>query len=130
MNLLKINLKGYVPVSLNKYMRTHFFNRKKHKSQADRFLQKWWVTMESTERSTWNKLIPLQELEYAKITYRFPDKRKRDFDNFSGKVIFDALREGNILVDDSSKVIGELRLAFEFGCCKEAGTEIELKLKT
>jgi len=126
----KILLEGYFPVSLNKYMRTHFFNRKKHKDQADRYLQEWWVKLSPAERSTWNNLIPIKKLEYAKITYKFPDRRKRDFDNFSGKVIFDSLRQGNILIDDSSEVIGELRLAFKFGCGKEAGTEIELQLKT
>lgn len=35
------------------------------------------------------------------ITYYFPDRRRRDPDNYSGKMILDGLTKSNIIADDS-----------------------------
>jgi len=39
------------------------------------------------------------------ITYFFPDKRRRDPDNYSGKFILDALVKEKVIMDDSFDVI-------------------------
>jgi len=61
--------------------------------------------------------------EYADVTlrYSFKDKRRRDPDNYSGKMILDALVGAGIIKDDSFNNI-KLILEAEFG--KEKGTEI------
>ena len=39
------------------------------------------------------------------ITYFFPDRRRRDPDNYSGKFILDPLVQEGILIDDSFSVV-------------------------
>ena len=46
------------------------------------------------------------------ITYRFADRRRRDPDNYCGKVIMDGLTAAGIIVDDSFDHV-ELRLRAE-----------------
>lgn len=62
------------------------------------------------EKERWHWLIkaairdkPSKPLEKAlvRITYCFPDRRKRDPDNYSGKFILDPLVREGILADDS-----------------------------
>lgn len=73
------------------------------------------------EKQTWHWLIkaaitekPKKPIEKAivRITYFFPDKRRRDPDNYSGKMILDPLVCEGILVDDSFRHI-QLELAAE-----------------
>lgn len=54
---------------------------------------------------------PSQPLRRAVVTltYHFPDKRRRDPDNFSGKMLLDGLVHAGILADDSFDNI-DLRL--------------------
>lgn len=58
----------------------------------------------------WEQLIfytcrprPDKPLEKAVVTltYYFPDKRRRDSDNYAGKLILDGLVRAGIIVDDS-----------------------------
>ena len=61
------------------------------------------------EKQRWEWLIrsaikkPPVAIERAvvKITYFFPDRRRRDPDNYSGKMIMDGLVRCDVLVDDS-----------------------------
>lgn len=62
------------------------------------------------EKTKWGWLVrahinkkPKKPFERAivKITYYFPDKRRRDPDNYSGKFILDGLVDSNIIADDS-----------------------------
>ena len=50
---------------------------------------------------------PTEPFERARVTllYHFPDKRKRDPDNYSGKMILDGLVQAGIIIDDSFDVI-------------------------
>ena len=50
---------------------------------------------------------PKQPLEKVviTITYHFKDKRKRDPDNYSGKMILDGLKTAGIIIDDNFDVI-------------------------
>ena len=61
-------------------------------------------------KKEWAQLIaiccrprPMKPLEKAvvRITYFFPDKRRRDPDNYSGKLILDGLTAAGIIKDDS-----------------------------
>ncbi len=45
------------------------------------------------------------ELTEIRITYYFPDNRRRDPDNYSGKMILDGLVRAGIIADDSFKNI-------------------------
>lgn len=55
---------------------------------------------------------PPKPLERAVVTleYHFPDKRRRDPDNYSGKMILDGLTAAGIIKDDSFQCI-DLHLA-------------------
>lgn len=61
----------------------------------------------------------------VKITYCFPDKRRRDPDNYSGKMLLDGLRAARVIRDDSFFEI-ELSLKAEFGT-KTALTIVEVE---
>lgn len=61
-------------------------------------------------KKEWERLIafvcrpkPDKPIEKAvvKITYYFPDRRRRDPDNYSGKIVLDGLVKAGILMDDS-----------------------------
>lgn len=62
--------------------------------------------------------IPSKCFEKAKveILYTFPDRRRRDPDNYSGKMILDALTTCGIIKDDSFDVIDlSIKAAYEKG---------------
>lgn len=61
----------------------------------------------------------------VKIKYYFTDRRRRDPDNYSGKMILDGLVKAGIIEDDSFRQI-ELRLSARFGC-KQAMTVIVIE---
>lgn len=58
--------------------------------------------------------FPLREATVVTV-YHFKNKIRRDPDNYSGKMIHDALVETGFLVDDSFKQVDPFPLA-EFGC--------------
>lgn len=49
------------------------------------------------------QLVPQKKIERAKVELRyfFPDKRRRDPDNYSGKFLLDGLVQAEIIADDS-----------------------------
>lgn len=59
------------------------------------------------------KPLPQKPIEKAEITlhYFFRDKRRRDPDNYSGKMILDGLVRAGAIADDSFEVIGLSLLA-------------------
>lgn len=69
---------------------------------------------------------PIKPIEHSivKIRYYFKDQRRRDCDNYSGKMILDGLVNAGIISDDSFKNI-KLVLEAEFGC-RNPKTEIEV----
>lgn len=46
------------------------------------------------------------------LRYFFPTKAKHDYNNYSGKYIFDALVKEGIIADDSDKEIAEMHIEF------------------
>lgn len=74
------------------------------------------------------KPLPQKPIEKAEVTlhYFFKDKRRRDPDNYSGKMILDGLVRAGILVDDSFEYV---QLRIEASVSKEnPRTEIIIKI--
>lgn len=75
-------------------------------------------------KEKWHRLVlaaileseakPKNPLEKAivKITYFFPDNRRRDLDNYSGKMLLDPLVKEGVIVDDSFQHIKLLLEAY------------------
>lgn len=105
-----------IPPSNNRFIgRTNRWEYQKHK--------KYWANLILASC----RPKPKEPLEKAmvKICYYFPDKRRRDPDNYSGKMLLDGLVAAGIIKDDSFKNI-ELVLVGEHDP-KNARTEIEIK---
>lgn len=105
-----------IPPSNNKYMgNSHNFNIYR---QEKVFFQ-WLIKAAIRERPK----MPLKKA-IVHIKYYFPDKRRRDPDNYSGKMLLDPLVSEKILQDDSFNNI-ELRLSADVDK-QNPRTEIEV----
>lgn len=60
--------------------------------------------------------LPDEPLKSAVVSihYVFPDRRRRDMDNYSGKFLLDPLVEYGILADDNYTVLNELIISAEY----------------
>lgn len=75
------------------------------------------------EKKKWEKMVlsslprklPKKPLEKVKVNihYIFPDKRRRDLDNFSGKFLLDPLVHKKIIKDDCYQILTNLNLSAE-----------------
>lgn len=106
-----------IPPSNNKYMgKTYNY----HQYQKEKEHWHWLIKCAIKER-------PKKPLEKAiiHITYYFKDKRSRDPDNYSGKMLLDPLVREGILIDDNFSVV---TLVLQAGYDKnEPRTEIEIE---
>lgn len=109
-----------IPPSNNRYM-----GRGSVKGQAFAYQeekQRWaWLIKAAVKRK------PERPMRKAKvrITYFFPDQRRRDPDNYSGKFILDGLTRAGMIEDDS---FGNIRLELWGECDRDnPRTEIELE---
>ena len=105
-----------IPPSNNEYLgNSHNFNEYRRKKEM------WhWLVKTSIKKK------PPKPFEKAiiKIKYYFPDKRRRDPDNYSGKMLLDPLTKEGIIKDDSFNCI---TLLLEGDYCKgKPRTEIEI----
>lgn len=88
-----------IPPSNNKYMgNSHSFNE--YRREKERW--HWLIRLAMTKVD--KPSAPLQRATVS-ITYYFKDKRRRDPDNYSGKMLLDPLVREGILIDDSFNVI-------------------------
>ena len=87
------------------------------------------------EKARWEALIlglakakPRIPCRRAAVTLRyfFPDKRRRDPDNYSGKMILDGLVKAGILQDDS---FDHIRLNLEKGGCDRQNPRTEITIQ-
>lgn len=106
----------HIPPSNNRYIgRTNF-----REYQAEK--KRWAMLCQVCCRP-----VPDQPLDKARvrIVYWFPDRRRRDPDNYSGKMLLDGLVGAGILADDS---FGHITLSLEaFFGCDEARTVLEVE---
>lgn len=106
-----------IPPTNNKYMgKTYNY----HQYQNEKKRWHWLIKCAIKER-------PKKPMEKAivHIKYFFKDKRSRDPDNYSGKMLLDPLVRENILIDDSFNVV---TLVLDGECDKNnPRTEIEIK---
>lgn len=70
---------------------------------------------------------PQRPIDHATVilTYYFPDKRRRDPDNYSGKMVLDGMTKAGIIADDSFQHI-ELVLCGKYDN-KNPRMEIEIR---
>jgi len=81
-----------IPPSLNQILRMHYHERDRE--------NKKWASLILYFDNRRKKREPLKKVQVT-ITYFFPDARRRDTDNFSGKFILDGLVNAGIIEDDS-----------------------------
>lgn len=106
-----------IPPSNNKFLgNSHNFND--YRREKERW--HWLIKAAIKERPK----EPIEKAE-VRITYYFKDRRRRDPDNYSGKMILDPLVKEGIIVDDSFNHI-ELRLSASIDK-ENPRTEIEIK---
>lgn len=86
--------------------------------------KKDWASKVSTAL---NGQIPIKPIERAEvhIHYFFPDRRRRDPDNYSGKMLLDPLVKFGVLLDDSFKNV-KLKLSAEVVPKVNKGTRITI----
>jgi len=84
--------------------------------------KKYWLEMVSIYAKIARPRKPYEKATVT-ITYFFPDKRRRDPDNYSGKFILDGI-VGNVIKDDSFDCI-DLRLAGSYDK-NNPRTEVEI----
>ncbi len=91
-----------IPPSLNKFVnKMHHFARAKEKQDWE--TQVGWAVKAAGWRG------PAMKRAVVTITYYFPNRIRRDPDNYSGKWVIDGLRKAEVLEDDSFHNV-ELRL--------------------
>lgn len=84
--------------------------------------QAWyWIVLSALP----SRLKKPMEKAVVHITYYFPDRRRRDPDNYAGKMLLDPLVQLGIIKDDS---FGHIRLVLDGACDPEyPRTEIEVE---
>mgnify|MGYP000886526789 FL=1 len=85
-----------IPPSNNKYMGRGSAKYQAFEYQAEK--QRWAGLIMGALKKKLNK--PMRKAK-VRITYFFPDKRRRDPDNYSGKFILDGLTKAGLIEDDS-----------------------------
>ena len=91
-----------IPPSLNKYLRMHYQTRKRVNDHWAEII--WHLKLEQRYTES-----PLKKSKVTLIYY-FPDKKRRDPDNYAGKMIMDGLTRARIIEDDSfDNVILEIK---------------------
>lgn len=113
--MIRIVLRG-VPPSLNRYLG-------KANGQAYRKAKAEW-----SETVAWmvrGRVSRPFDRATVRITYFFPDRRRRDPDNYCGKLLLDGLVRGGVIADDS---FAHIHLELSGGCDPtDPRTEIEIQ---
>lgn len=115
--MIRITLQG-VPPSLNKFVgKAGGYDYRKAKAE-------WTDTVAWMAKRQRKQHRPYEHAT-VRIKYYFQDRRRRDPDNYCGKLLLDGLREGGIIVDDS---FSHIRLELSGDCDpREPRTEIEVE---
>ncbi|PTM58360.1 hypothetical protein [Desmospora activa] len=89
--VIQIEVPG-IPPSLNQMRNMHYYKLNRVKRE--------WARLISIVSAARRPSKPFERVVVT-LTYHFPDKRRRDPDNYSGKFIMDALVDMGFLIDDS-----------------------------
>lgn len=84
-----------LPPSQNEYLRWHWGRRRRYLDDLSANLT--WLTRAHQ--------LPVFQEATVHITYLFPDRRRRDKDNYNGKFLLDALKRSGILTDNNAELI-------------------------
>lgn len=114
----KSPIKKPIPPSLNQWMVMKRFQMNHLKQIWKEFIE-WLVKENGLE----NKKIPPCDIV---IKYEFPDKRRRDCDNYFPKNILDGMVSSGLLVDDSLFYVKSIMITGKYSKEKEARTIIEM----
>lgn len=90
---MKIILKG-VPPSMNRFAGRQ--NVWEYREEKQRWTHAVWIICRASKERPHD---PLEEAT-VEITYFFPDRRRRDADNYSGKFLLDGLTKAGVIADD------------------------------
>ena len=94
MERMTISLPG-IPPSLNKMAgRQNVWEYRQAKQEWTMLVYAYCKACKGRPKEPWNKAA-------VEIVYYFPDKRRRDADNYCGKFLLDGLTEAGVIVDDS-----------------------------
>ena len=114
--MIKIVIKA-IPPSNNLFLgNSHNFNEYQRTKQDWHWLIKFAINKRPAKP---------YESAVVSIKYFFPDRKRRDPDNYSGKMLLDPLVREGILKDDSFKYI-TLRLEADY-CKEDPRTEITIE---
>lgn len=77
---------------------------------------KWHPFKRNKEKKRWTEMIgwlckgkkPFKGAVSVRIDWYFPDKRRRDYDNYAPKFLLDGLVVAGLIEDDSTKIIQKL----------------------
>lgn len=106
-----------VPPSLNRFYGRQ--NSREYQAEKRRWKELVWACC-------WEAGIPRAPVCRAlvELKYYFPDRRRRDPDNYSGKLILDGLVAARVIFDDSFACI-DLRLR---GGCDPVNPRVEIRV--
>lgn len=91
--MIKLTIKG-IPPSMNRFLG-------KAGGWEYRHAKKDWTDMVLWSIKAQRINLPKPyEKAHVTISYYFPDRRRRDADNYSGKLLMDGLTRGGIILDD------------------------------
>jgi len=108
-------IKKPIPPSLNQWMVMKRYQMN-HEKQTWKEFGEWLVKRDGLEN---------KKLEKCRIVieYFFPDKRRRDSDNFTPKNLFDSFTVSGLLVDDDFNHVQSLTIKGNY-CKEDPRTEI------
>jgi len=86
-----------VPISLNRVLRLHWAKRRKLQKQWDKQVWACFFHLEPHLRQQFSGKVEIH------LEYHFRSSQVRDMDNFTPKIILDALKNQHIIRDDSER---------------------------
>lgn len=96
-----------IPPTNNKYI-----GNSRNYNEYRKAKEKWHGLVLAAILESKAKLKKPLEKAIVRITYFFPDNRRRDLDNYSGKMLLDPLVKEGVIVDDSFQHIKLLLEAY------------------
>ncbi len=94
--------------SLNKLLTKHWYLLKKEKNYLTDYLI-------GTIFESGKQYHKYTDVDTLSLSYSFADNIARDYDNYSGKLIIDAIKNAGLIKDDSCKIIKKYNIEILLG---------------